>query len=156
MTEPLEITVDAEGDVDVDAIMRQIREYIMARRMQESSSGIAAAQTRFAGRFDPMVYENLYYATLLHDHLNPRPQVIPSRIPLVGVWLNWLRRKLHEVTLFYTAQLAHKQVVVNAHLINALNVLVQDLENSSAAEAAELQREIETLRQRVQALEDKS
>jgi hypothetical protein len=153
MPDHTEIHIDEDGPVDVDAVMRQIREYILARKAADG--GTANAPPAFEGRFDPALYEHLHYATLLHDQLYLKPQVIPSRVPIVGPLLTLLKRKLHEVTLFYTDQLAQKQATVNGHVLGALNTLVRELEERSEADLSELRREVEALRERVRALEGK-
>ena len=88
---------------------------------------------------------------MLHDQLHVMPHIRTSRVPIIGPLLTALRRKLHELTLFYVYQLAQKQITVNTHLLGALNALVRDLEELPSAEDA--QREIEALRQRLQTLE---
>jgi len=149
MHEPLKLLVNEQDEVDVDAIMRQIREYILARKA--AAGGTAGPLPRFEGRFDPMVYEHLYHAAMLHDQLHVTPLVRTSRAPIIGPLLTALRRKLHELTLFYVYQLAQKQITVNTHLLGAMNALVRDMEDAPQAE--ETQREIEALRQRLEAIE---
>jgi len=152
MSEQPEIHIAADGPIDVDVVMQQIREYLLARKSQSSSDG--AAVPHFNGRFNPMVYEQLYRANLVYDQLYITRNVIPSRVPIVGPMLSLLRRKLHELILYYVNQLAQKQITFNLHLLNAVNALVQELESLSVAEITDLQHKVGALRQQIEILEE--
>lgn len=153
MSEVPEIHVDPDGPVDVDAVMRQIREYILAHKRQTNPE--AAALPHFNGQLNPALYEQLYRAALIHDQLGVSMNVVPSRTPIVGPLLTMFRRKFHELTLYYINQLAQKQITFNTHLLAALNELVRELEAAPPSTTAEMQHEVEALRRQVHALEEK-
>jgi hypothetical protein len=152
MAESFEINIPDEGQVDVEAVMRQVREYILARRRTDSSE--LQVLPHFEGQLNPQVYEHLYHATLLHDQVNVLANVIPSRVPIVGPVLTLARRKLHEVTLYYVHQLAQKQITFNAHILGAVNALTQEVEAAPPSEFTKLRQEVEVLRQQLKKFEE--
>lgn len=152
MSDVPEVRIDPGEPVDVDAVMRQIREYIVAHKLQTNPE--AAALPHFSGQLNSAVYEHLYQAALIHDQLGISMNVVPSRAPIIGGLMTALRRKLHELTLYYVNQLAQKQITFNIHILGAVNGLAHELEAAPPSATAELKREVETLRQQVRALEE--
>lgn len=73
----------------------------------------------------------------------------PSPVPLLGPLIDRLRQAVHQLVVFYVNKSAKKQIVVNTHLISALDALAQEL-----AEREEQQREIADLRRELQAVRD--
>jgi hypothetical protein len=128
MMASFELNVNEEGPVDVEAVMRQIREYILARDPNKPA-GERAPVLNFDGPLAPAIYEHLYHANVLRTHLTVAPLVVPSTVPIVGKWLTLVRGKLHELALFYVNQLAQKQGTINAHAVAVLNDLVREVEN---------------------------
>jgi hypothetical protein len=124
MSDQPEIHVAENGPVDVDAIMRQIREHLLARKGQSGSAAIP----QFNGRFDPALYDHLYRARLMQDQFSIQQNVIPSRVPLIGPLLTFVRRQLHGLTLYYVNQLAQKQITFNTHVLGVLTTLIQELD----------------------------
>jgi hypothetical protein len=117
-------------DVDIEAIMQQIREQILAQR-----ASLAPQKTpslRVSGdRFPPAFYEHLYQAGLAYDQLQVQVFVSKSSLPIIGPTLQWLRGKLHELVIYYVNQSAAQQIAVNTHLLQALSVLAETLEEEA-------------------------
>jgi hypothetical protein len=122
-----ELKINEEGPVDVEAVMKQIRQYIVARNLAKTA-GVSGPAPQFDGPLDAAIYEHLYHANMLHNQLTIAPLVVPSRKPLIGPLLNFVRGKFHELTLFYVNQLAQKQSTFNAHVAGVLNGLVREVE----------------------------
>lgn len=117
-------------DVDIEAIMREIRRQILARKAATAPAG--APEVPVGGkRLPPEFYEHLYQAGLAYDQIGARMHVTPMRIPIIGRILVWFRAKLHELVLYYVNQLAAEQIKVNTHLLQALSSLSQTLESEA-------------------------
>lgn len=123
-------------EVDIEEIMQQIREQILARKAAGSPSG--EPPVKITGRrFPPEFYEHLYQASLAYDQVQVKMHVSKSGVPLVGPLLQRLRGKLHELVLYYVNQLAAQQINVNTHLLRAVSILAEELESPPPAEAQE-------------------
>ncbi len=127
MTASFELKINEEGPVDVEAVMRQIRQYLVARN-RELPAGASGAALHIDGPLEPDIYEHIYLASTLHNRLYVPSSVVRSQAPLIGPLLNFLRGKLHELTLYYVNQLAEKQDSFNAHVLAALNGLTDEVE----------------------------
>jgi len=46
----------------------------------------------------------------------------------LGGFIEWLRSKMHELTLFYVNKVVSQQTEVNYHLLRALAIMSQELE----------------------------
>lgn len=120
---------DEEG-VDIEAIMQQIREQILAQKA--SLAPEENPSLRMSGdRFPPEFYEHLYQAGLAYDQVQVQVFVSKSSIPIIGPALQWVRGKLHELVTYYVNQSAAQQIAVNTHLLQALNVLATTLEEET-------------------------
>jgi hypothetical protein len=125
-----------EEQVDIEAIMQQIREQILAREAASRPGG--QAPVKITGkRFSPEFYEHLYHAGLAYDKIQVKMFVSQSTVPLIGPILQWLRGKLHELVLFYVNQLAAQQITFNTHLLRAVSIMAEDLEASANGEEAD-------------------
>ena len=145
MSDVPEIQLDPDRPVDVEAVMRQIRAYIIAHR-RTAGSAENIEMPAFDGRLDPAIYEQLYHATMVHDQISLSIHVVPSRTPIVGRFIDLARYKVHELVLYYVNQLAQKQMMFNRHLLGAVNGLVQEIERLSPAEFEALQQDVAALR----------
>ena len=121
-----------EAEVNVEAIMQQIRQQIIAKR-----AAVAPATGGPAGggeivvtgkRFPPEFYEHLYQARLALDEVQVPVFVSKSGVPIIGGLLVWLRMKLHELVSYYVNKSAERQVSASEHLLRALSLLGQELE----------------------------
>ena len=123
----------SEPEINVEEIMQQIRAEILAQRAaQAGRSPIVSAGGR---RFSPEFYEHLYQAGLAYDQIKPQIFVRKATTPLIGPLLTWIRQKVHQLVFFYVNQLAAEQIKVNTHLLRALDLLSQELEQAERAQA---------------------
>jgi hypothetical protein len=153
MSEPPEIHIAEADPVNVEAVMRQIRAHIVARRNLTGATP-AVVLPSFEGRLDAAIYEQLYHAALIHDQLSLSINVIPSHMPLVGQFVTFFRRKFHELVTYYVNQLAQKQIMFNRHILGAVNGLVQEVERLSPTELEGVRRDSEAVRQQVTARDE--
>jgi hypothetical protein len=150
MSEQPEIHIPEDGPVDVEAVMRQIRAHIVARR---NAAGVASdvALPSFEGRLNAAIYEQLYHAALIHDQLSLSINVIPSRAPLIGQFVTLFRRKFHELVVYYVNQLAQKQIVFNRNVLGAVSSLAQEVERLSPSDLDAVRQDLEALHQQITA-----
>lgn len=136
-------------ELDTEAIMREIRARIRARRAEAKARGLdfeAYADGLYPVPADALfsrdLYEAVRYVGLGWDKVGVETALTESRLPLIGGLVQRLRAALHQLVLFYTNRLAARQVRVNEQTARALTILVRDLE-----------AEITGLRARLAALE---
>jgi hypothetical protein len=116
--------------IDVEAIMREIRAEILAKKGTLTPGGEPIVPT--GGRRLPAeFYDHLYQAALAYNEVGVKMHVTPVNVPLLGPVITWLRGKLHELVLFYVNQVAAQQVRVNTHLLHAVSLLSQELEKTA-------------------------
>ena len=122
-----------EAEINVEEIMQQIRQQIIAKR---AAVGVAAGGSDIAvtgKRFPPEFYEHLYQARLALDEVHVPVFVSKSGVPIIGGLLVWLRTKLHELVSYYVNKSAERQVSASEHLLRALSLLGQELEETEEA-----------------------
>ncbi len=122
-----------EAAVNVEEIMQQIRQQIIAKR---AAVGVAAGGSDIAvtgKRFPPEFYEHLYQARLALDEVHVPVFVSKSGVPIIGGLLVWLRTKLHELVSYYVHKSAERQGSASEHLLRALRLLGQELEEAEEA-----------------------
>lgn len=116
-----------DEQINIEEIMQQIRREILEKQAPVGKGGALLVPTG-GQRFSPEFYEHLYHAALAHDQIQIKMHVTKTPIPFIGPIIEWARGKLHELVLFYVNQVATQQINVNAHLMRAISVLSQDLE----------------------------
>jgi len=137
------IEVNKEGDIDVEAIMQQIRAYIMARKMA-AGEGWTESSARFDGRLDPSLYEALYQLMMTYDQITVPESITASPVPVLGRLWTIVRRQFHSLVRFYVNQVAARQVAFNRHLVTLVGEIVKELDSlPTTAQLAELRHEIE-------------
>lgn len=119
-------------DIDVEEIMQQIRARILAEQAHLPRHGETLVDID-GKRFSPEFYEHLYRANLAHNEVGVDLQVTRVSLPLVGPLLESLRRKIHELVLFYVNQVTAQQREVNAHLLQALSLLAKELDGEATS-----------------------
>jgi hypothetical protein len=143
--EPIEI--NAEGEVDVEEIMRQIRAHI-ARRQGRALGSTPPPPGN--GRLGSTLYDELYQANATFDKAYVSPYLTSSHVPLVGSAWQRVRRSAHNLVIFYTNRLAAAQVGFNHHVVRVLNELVRHLDEEQSvdtrARLARLEQEVAELR----------
>lgn len=131
MTEENQPETNQEQQINIEEIMQEIRARILAQQAQLPSYGETLVNVS-GERFSPAFYEHLYQANLAHNEVGVQMQVTPVRLPLVGPLLEALRRKVHELVLFYVNQVTAQQREVNTHLLRALSLLSEELDEAAA------------------------
>jgi len=123
---------DAE-EINIEEIMQEIRQQILEKKdmvWSGGSTGVTVGGKRLPVDF----YEHLYQATLVHDQIGVRLHVTKTNVPLIGGLLDNVRGKLHELVLFYVNKLAAEQIQFNTHILQAVNLLAQELEKEAEDE----------------------
>lgn len=124
-----------EPEVNIEELMQQIRQQIIAKRAAVGG-GSGGSQIVVAGkRLSPEFYEHLYQARLALDEVSVPVFVSKSSVPLIGGLIVWLRTKLHELVAYYVNQGAARQVSASEHLLHALSLLGQELEDAAGDES---------------------
>ena len=124
---------DPLPEVDIEAVMREVRAEILAKKSARIQQSPLAAGVG-GRRFPPAFYDHLYQAGLTFDVSEVKLHVtggsLPSALslPLIGPFVKKFRQKFHELVLFYVNKLAAEQAEVNEHLLSAVSILSQELE----------------------------
>jgi hypothetical protein len=123
-----------EKVVNIEAIMQSIRGYVLE---EEPTFSAGEPGTKLLGKLlPPEFYEHLHLASRTYDQIYTQLDLGPANVPVLGGIFQTVRRKLHELVLFYVNQMAAKQINVNQHLLRAVNILAGEIE--SMQEAGEL------------------
>jgi hypothetical protein len=121
--------------VDVERLMQEIRRQILEKRAAAGDD--AAARVPVSGRrFSPEFYEHLYLAGLAYGELPVQAVVEESRVPLVGPLLARVKWAAHRLVIFYVNQVAERQVAINRHLLQALSLMSEELEQEAGSDDA--------------------
>ena len=116
--------------VNVEEIMREIREQILAQKAAGGSE--TAGMIPLEGSVLPAdFYEHLYQAEMGYDQLLVRANVQPSDLPIIGSLITRLKHELHRLVIYYVNQMAVKQVEVNRQLLKALALLAETIETDT-------------------------
>jgi hypothetical protein len=153
---PGDLLVIDDPEVDVDALMAEIRARIQRRRAElgvDSRSFPAYDVTACPEPPDDLAYDaNLYHhlrlANELYASMDTEPALTPSpltRVPVLGPLWQRLRPAIHQLILVYVNRGLAQQMTVNRHLVSALNQLTQLTQAQQRAILA-LQSEVEALR----------
>ena len=154
MSEWPQIDIGDNGDVDVEEIMRKIKAHIAQRKLVGDDEG--STGPRFQGGFSHVVYDHLFEAIGEKEGAYTTLNVTRSPIPIFGRMLDIVRRKVHELVVFYVNQGATRQVAFNDHLVRAVSALVEELEKVvvDRAEMEELRERVTSSESRLKALEN--
>lgn len=122
-------------DLDVEAIMQEIRARIRARRAEAKSLGLDFEA--YADGLYPLppgavlsreTYEAVRHVSLGYDKVSVAMVLTETRIPVVGGLVQRIRAALHGLVLFYVNQIASQQTRFNERTAHAVTALVRDLE----------------------------
>ena len=123
------------NDIDVEAIMQEIRARVRVRRAVAKARGLdweAYANGLYPLASDAVLSRDLHeavrYAGLDYDKIPLEMVLVDTRPPLAGRLVQRVRSALHELVLFYVNRLAARQVRFNEQTARALALLVRDLE----------------------------
>lgn len=114
-------------NVDIEGIMREVRAEVLAKKSARIKNSPLASGVG-GRRFPPAFYDHLYQAGLTFDVSTVERHVTKIPIPIIGPIIEKLRQKFHELVLFYVNKLASEQAEVNEHLLSAVSILSQELE----------------------------
>ena len=113
-------------EVNIEEIMQDIRRQILSKKR------IGKADLPLAGkRFSAAFYEQLYQAGLMQSESGVMLRVTKSPVPLLGPLIDMLRGKFHQLVLFYIDQVVLQQAAVNDHLLQAITLMSQELEEEA-------------------------
>lgn len=119
-----------QTEVNIEEIMQEIRQHILAKKDAPNQSGSTIVP--LAGkRLPPEFFEHLYQANLVFDQIGIKMLVTKTNVPIIGWLLDKLRVKIHELMLFYVNQLAEQQIQFNTHMLQAMSLLTQNLEEEN-------------------------
>lgn len=129
MIEPQAKYSEDDDEVDIEAIMQEIRRQILSKKRTGQRELPLGGE-----RFSPAFYEQLYQAALLGSEFGVSLHVTKSTVPLAGPLIDSLRAKVHQLVLFYIDQLVSQQSAINDHLLQAITLLGQELEQEALEE----------------------
>lgn len=113
-------------EVNIEEIMQEIRWQILSKKRIGKFPLPAGGK-----RFSPEFYEQLYQAALLQGEVGVKLFVSRTEVPLFGPLIDKLRGKVHELVLFYINQAVAQQAEINDHILQALTLLSQELEEDA-------------------------
>lgn len=140
------LNIDDEDEIDVEEIMRQIRAHIAQEQGQEAPATPGTGDLR-----SPLASArgSLDAARHLQRDAIVSLSFRRSTLPLIGPLVDRLRRAIHQLVVFYVNKSAVQQVSAATQIIEAVSVLIHEIEGERAS--AEI---LENLRCEVQELRD--
>lgn len=121
-------------EINIEEIMQTIRQQILARRAVQLGETAPIIQVT-GKRLAPEFYEHLYQVGMSYNRIEIAPYITQSTIPVIGPLLDWLRRKVHELVVYYVNQMAAHQIHVNTHMLRTVSLMAEELEKESQEEA---------------------
>lgn len=118
-----EIEENETDVVNIEEIMQEIRHQILSKKR------IGKPTIPVKGkRFSPEFYEQLYQASLLQGEVGVKLIVSRSEVPIFGPLIDKLRSKVHELVIYYVNKAVAQQADINDHMLQAITLLSQELE----------------------------
>jgi hypothetical protein len=143
-----------ENQVDIEAIMRQIRQHLAQTRGTQPAASIEQPRSVM---LDREVYDALYEANQEFDKGRVTPYLTPSSVPLIGSLLQRVRARLHSLVVFYVDRAVESQIGFNSHVVRVLNGIVRGLDTDPTPDrVAELERRVAMLEMHLRALGERS
>jgi len=122
----------ATDEVNIEEIMQDIRRQILSKKR------IGKADIPLAGkRFSQEFYEELYLAGLMQSESGVMVHITKSPVPILGSLIDMVRGKFHQLVIFYIEKVVLNQTAVNDHLLAAISLLSQELEEEANKNRAE-------------------
>jgi hypothetical protein len=115
----------AVTDINIEDIMRDIRAKILANHSTVGGEPIVPTSGKY---LPPEFYDHLYQAALAYENVGVKLHVTKVNIPLIGGFIEAVRSKIHELILYYVNQIASQQTEVNYHLLRALAIASEKME----------------------------
>lgn len=107
--------------VNIEHVMQEVRREILDRKLP----GQVRLPPASSGSQPPEYYEELFRAALAQSRVEIDLLVTPTRVPIIGPIVDFLRSKFHELVVFYINRSAMNQAKVNNHILAALSILGQ-------------------------------
>ncbi len=156
-------SVISEAEVDVEAIMADVKASARRNRQKALSEGLSAIEFIFdddpdklPSRInDPSLYEHLLWVNQPHKIQGVHPRLQPSvltRLPGIGRYLEKLQATAHSLAIFYVNTFASEVINLQSHVAAVLNYLV-GWNQRTDKEMVLLRQEIEALQERIRVLE---
>ena len=123
MMEPQE---KSANEVNIETIMQDIRRQILSKK-RIGKANLPVSGTRFSAAF----YEQLYQAGLMQSESGVTLHVTKSPLPIFGPMIDTFRSKFHQLVLFYIDQIVMQQAAINDHLLQAITLMSQELEDET-------------------------
>jgi hypothetical protein len=140
-----------EEQVDIESIMRQIRQYLAQVHGTQAAAIVDRPQSTM---LDREVYDELYEANQEFDKGHVTPYLTPTRIPVIGGLWQKLRWRLHELVMFYVDRATDAQIRFNSHTIRVLNGIVRGIDLDQTPDRVErLERRVAELEAQLGGLE---
>ena len=125
-----------DSEIDVEAIVAQIRENIRQRRgahpelfgLELPTFAVGEPLPDGATGDDALAY-NLRQATVAADEIGVMMSPVKSSLPLLGPLWTAVKRQMHGLVLYYVNTLAGKQMKFNHHVVRVLQQQEQELES---------------------------
>jgi hypothetical protein len=154
---PDDLLESADPELDVAALMADIRERVRRRREALGVDDrvfpqydVTACPAEPEGiPFDANLYHHLRLANELYAEFETEPALPPSpytRLPVLGRLWQRFRPGLHLLILYYVNRATAQQASINRHLVSVLNQLTE-LTQAQQRTIADLQAQAEALRQ---------
>ncbi|HID63742.1 MAG TPA: hypothetical protein EYP49_13540 [Anaerolineae bacterium] len=152
-----EIIEIRDSEIDVEAIVAQIRENIRRRKQAHPELFDLELPTFPVGEPSPdeaagdeALTFNLRQAAITSDEISVMMSPVKSSLPVIGSLWTTFKRQMHGLVLYYVNILAGKQMKFNRHVVQVLQELAK---RGATDEVAALRQEVEALRARVEQLE---
>ena len=158
-------TMASGSEVNVEAIMDQIRQKVHQQRQKAVAQGLQAGEfisddypeESGEGNYDPQLYEQLRYANQPHRIIGVRQvasQSIVAKLPLIGPIWQRVQTLAHNLVIFYVNSFGAEVIDFLKHVASVLNRLVR-WSQAQDKEILLLRQEVETLKEQVRLLETK-
>lgn len=151
-----------DPDIDVAAVMREIRARIAGRRADAERrhldfEALVEGRTASGNSHLPAEAREAYqFMRLGYDKITVDLSLTDLRMPLIGPLVQRVRRGLHTLVLYYVNMMASKQMRFNDAVTRALGGVMGMSESADRSDAIEaLQAEVSDLRRRVTVLESR-
>jgi len=125
-------TENATTDINIEDIMRDIRAKILTKHATIGNNSEPIVPTS-GERLPPEFYEHLYQAALAYGDRGVKMHVTKVNVPLIGRFIEKVRGKLHELVLYYVNQVVSQQTEVNYHLLRAVAIVSEHIEENDGA-----------------------
>lgn len=153
------------SDIDVEAIMEQVRKKVQQNRRMALEQGLQPRQFIFddypdeptSGSYDSDLYVHLRQVNQPHQILGVRRVMRASfltKLPIVGLIWKRIQYESHNLVIFYANSLAAEIVTYQRHVAGVLNRLV-GWSQAKDNEIRLLQAEVNALKERIASLEAK-